>query len=219
MKNLLIILFVFAATALQAGNGLTVTQKYVAGASGQNIMVTWYVTASQCKMKMLFSDKDLNTNTFFIPDVAGGQLLTYSDGPVPVGVQKTYFAIPVQNIKAKTAGGYTIQHTGETKLVSGINCEKIIATGASTVTEMWVTKDFTAPFYRFASFFKTDLALQVLSEAKLEGFPVSSVTRDLNGNVTSSSELVSASTTDLADAEFKIPAEYKSAAEVSKAKK
>jgi hypothetical protein len=46
-------------------------------------------------MKMDFGDSKVNTSTFFLPDYANKQLLTYSDGPVPSDVQKAYFAVPL----------------------------------------------------------------------------------------------------------------------------
>ncbi len=215
-----LILFVLLVTGgfVFAAKGLVVTQKYITGTDGQHITVTWYVTETQCKLKMLFSDKDVNSVTYFIPDAEGSKLLTYSDGPVPAGSVKTYFSIPVKDIKTDTENKVNVQRSGELKTLSGMNCEKMVVNSGNTVTEMWVTKDFTADYYRFASFFRSSYELKGLSEGKIKGFPLSSVTRDNTGKVLNGYELISVTSADLADTEFTVPAEYKSAEEV-KAKK
>lgn len=216
MKRSIILLFLFiSATIAFAGKGLVVIQKYSTGTGDQNISVTWYITETQCKLKMQFSDKDVNTVSYFIPDTKANTLLTYAEGNTPAGTPKTYFAIPVQNIKASTES-FSLQRTGETKEVGGMSCEKIIATSNSSITEMWVTKNFNANYFQFASFFKNSSELKALSDGKIKGFPVSSVTKDNTGKVISNYEMVSVSSTDIADTEFKVPTEYKSVEEITK---
>ncbi|HRG89663.1 MAG TPA: DUF4412 domain-containing protein [Chitinophagales bacterium] len=217
MKKILVSLALLTGAAtLFAGNGIVVTQKYNSGNQGRNITVTWYVTPTQCKLKMQYSDKDVNTNTYFIP--SGGQLLTYNDGPVPSGATKAYFAVPVGNIKAKQVSNYTVERTGEVKTIAGAKCEKVIARSGFNVTEIWVSQDFKGEAYRFAPYFQSNAELKALSDAGIPGFPVASVTKDAGGNVVSSYEAVSVSNTDISDAEFTVPAEYKNAAEIKTGK-
>lgn len=208
MKKSITFLFLLVSGLIFAGKGLIVTQKYNSGKDGQQITVTWYITETQCKLKMQFSDKDVNTTTYFIPDMKNNQLLSYSDAAA-AGAQKTYYGIPVQNIKAEIEP-LRVERTGEAKTISGINCEKIIARSGSTITEMWVTKDFNADYYRFASFFRSSYELKALSGGSMKGFPLSSVTKDNTGKVINSYELVSVSSVEIADSEFVVPAEYKS---------
>ena len=218
MKNLITFLFLLITATTFAANGLVVVQTYSTSVEGQQVSVTWYVTEAQCKLKMQFSDKDVNTTSYFIPAAKSSQLLTYSDGATPAGLSKVYYRIPVTDIKGAVDGSLA-ERTGETKSIGGMNCEKVIAKSANSITEMWVTKDFKGDYYRFASFFKNSYELKALSESSIKGFPLSSITKDNSGKVISSYELVSVSSTEIADTEFKVPAEYKSADEVSKAKK
>lgn len=218
MKKTYSILLLSLITAIAfAGKGIVVTQKYNTGKEGQNVTVTWYVTETQCKLKMLYSDKDINTVNYFIPDMTNGKLLSYTEGATPAGVPKTYYSIPVSGIKSAVEAP-VVERTGETKTINGINCEKVIAKTATTVTEMWVTKDFKAEYYRFAAFFKNSNELKALSANSIKGFPIVSTTKDNSGKVVNAYELVSVSTTEIADSEFTVPSDYKSAEEVSKKK-
>jgi hypothetical protein len=218
MKKTYSIIFLSLVTAIAfAGKGLVVTQKYNTGKDGQSVTVTWYVTETQCKLKMLYSDKDINTVNYFIPDVSSSKLLSYTEGATPAGVPKTYYSIPVSGIKSALEAS-VVERTGETKMINGMNCEKIISKTATTTTEMWVTKDFKADYYRFASFFKNSNELKALNESSIKGFPLVSVTKDKSGKVLNAYELVSVSATEIADSEFTVPSDYKSAEEVSKKK-
>jgi hypothetical protein len=215
-KTIVSLAALISAFVAYAGNGIVVTQKYNSGNSDKLITVTWYVTPTQCKLKMQYSDKDINTNTYFIP--SGAQLLTYNDGPVPSGATKAYFAIPVGSVKAQPQGSFTVERTGETQVIAGVKCEKVIARSANTVTEMWVSQDFKGEAYRFAQYFKNNSELKALADAQIPGFPVASVTRDASGNVVSSYEALSATNTNIADSEFTIPTEYKNAADIKTGK-
>lgn len=216
-KTISIFVLVLTTTIVFAAKGIILTQKYVTGNSGQQISVTWFITDSQCKLKMQFSDKDVNTTTYFIPDLKSNRLLTYSDGPTPAGVTNTYYSLPVQNIQSHVETS-TVQRTGETKSINGFNCEKIIASTANGSTEMWVTKDLSVAFYKFASFFKSSSELKALSENKITGVPLASVTKNISGNTSTAYELVSVVSSEISDSEFVIPSEYKSAEESAKKK-
>ncbi len=210
MKKHALLFILLAVNAIVfADKGLIVTQKYNTGKDGQHVTVTWYITDTQCKLKMVFSDKDVNTTTYFIPDVKRNQLLSYSDAPVPAGMQKTYYGIPVGNIKADAANRVVVERTSETKTISGVICDKVISKIGNTSTEIWVTKEFNANFYMFAQFFKSSNELKALSEGKINGFPLSSVTKDPNGKVVNGYELISVSSTEISDTEFAVPSDYK----------
>lgn len=220
MKKCLVFLYLLIATsALFAGKGLIVTQNYTTANSGQHITVTWYITDTHCKMKMLYSDKDVNTTTFFIPDVSTGKLLSYNDAAVPAGVPRAYFALPVQNIKSAAAVVLTVEKTGEVKNIGGVKCEKVIAKTASTITEMWLATEGAINCSKFAAYFKSSNEFTALAQANIAGFPVESVTKDGSGNIISSYSAVSVSSTEIGDGEFKVPADYKSAEEIAKSKK
>lgn len=222
MKKIITTVVFAVVTILSfADKGIVVTQEYFdANAKGAKVNVTWYVTASQCKMKMEFSDVKVNTVNWFIPDASTNNLLMYAEGAVPSGAQKTFFSIPVQNIKADmNASRVSVNTTGETKTVSGMLCEKIIVKTNKSITEMWVTKDFKPDYYKFYPFFQNSFELMGLSEEKIQGFPLSSVTKGNTGKVISSCDLISVTSSELTESVFTVPAEYKSAEEISKGKK
>jgi hypothetical protein len=223
MKKIFSILgLMMFAVSLFAAKGLVITQKYFSEDLNGTVKVTWYVSETQCKMKMEFSDGKVNTVSWFIPDLTSNKLITYMEGNVPPSIQKTYFSIPVQTIEAdKTmnASRVSVNRTGETKTVSGIVCEKIIVKTNKYATEMWVTKDFKADFYKFYPFFQSSFELLGLSEERMQGVPLFSTMKDNSGKVLISYELVSVTQTELTPADFTVPAEYKSAEEIAKEKK
>lgn len=205
-----------------AEKGWVFTQKFEsANAKGQNVTVSWYVTSQHCKMKMEFSDEKVKSVNWFIADAAHHQLLSYSEGAVPAGAQKAFFAIPVQDIRADKStevSRVTVEATGETKNVSGLLCEKVLMKTNKNVTEMWVSKDFKPSFYQFYPFFQNSLELMALNEEKMQGFPVTSTTKDNSGKVVSAYQLISAQPSELSAADFQVPAEYKSVEEITKGK-
>ncbi len=206
----LFVLLLFTAFSF-AEKGIVVTQKYTDANVKANVTVTWYVTESSCKMKMEFSDTKVNSVSWFIPDFGSNQLLTYTEGEVPKGAQKNYFAIPVAGIKAAksaTASAVKVERTGETKTIGGLNCEKMIATTGTTTTEMWVTKDFKTAFYKAASFFANSYELNALSGSNITGVPLESTTKDSTGKVINAYSFASASTTSLSATDFTVPADY-----------
>lgn len=195
----------------------TIVQKYSAPGSNA-ITMTWYVTDNDCKMKMDFADGNVNTSTFFIPDLATSKLITYAEG----GTQKkVFYTIPVAGIepsKDMNASRVTVERTTETKAIGGLNCEKLIVKTNKNVTEMWVTKDFKPNFYKFFPYFRSSFELMGLYEDRIQGFPMSSVTKDLSGAVVAQNTFVSATSADLTDKDFKVPDGYVSAESVSSGK-
>jgi hypothetical protein len=213
MKKLLTILMIIAFTGqIFAGKGIIVEQKYNSpNALGAGVSMVWYVTDGACKLKMIFGDKTVApSNTYFIPDVKSGSILSYNESAVPPGVKKSYFVIPSDKIQSDKGmeGPVTVTKTGETQDISGFTCEKIVVKTASTETEIWVTKDLKVDFYKYYPYFKNNYELLGLYQEKIKGMPLSSVTKDLNGKVISSLELVSATKADLKDSDFQVPAEY-----------
>jgi hypothetical protein len=149
-------------------------------------------------------------------------LLMYAEGAVPAGAQKAYYSIPTQNIKADKQidiSRVKVERTGEMKTIMGVPCEKIIGRTNKTITEMWVTTVFKTDYYLFYPFFQNSFELLVLNEEKIQGFPLSSVTKDLTGKLIISTEVVSASITNLSASDFMVPAEYINSEDLSKVKK
>jgi hypothetical protein len=209
MKKIIsIALLIISFTALFADKGIVVTQKFSSTDFPKaSITVTWYVTETQCKMKMDFRDDKVNTTTWFIPDVANGALSSYLEG----GASKIYFSLPASGARPSEMTQVfrvNLEKTGETQSVSGMNCEKMLVKTNRNTTEMWVTTDFQPAYYKFAPFFQSSMELLGLSNNNTPGFPLSSVTKDLSGKVISSSELVSVTQTDLNAADFTVPAGY-----------
>lgn len=216
MKLSSLTLLLFISLFSIAEKGLVVTQKYTDANVKASVTVTWYVTENACKMKMEFSDDKVKSLSWFIPDYSSNQLLTYAEGEVPAGAQKTYYAIPVAGIKSNsTSTNFKIERTGETKTIGGMNCEKIIAHATSSTTEMWVTKDFNAGLYKASSFFANSVELNILNTQKISGVPLESITKDNGGKTLSAYSLISAISTQLASSDFAVPEAYK-LAEVGK---
>jgi len=213
-----IVLGLVVASGLFAAKGLVVVQKYTDVASkGANVTVTWSVTETQCKMSMSYADGKVNSTSYFIPDVANGKLLSYSDGVAPGSSEKRYFTLPVQSIKsAIEASRVSVSQTGETKSISGMLCEKVIVKTNRSTTEMWITKDFKADMFKFYPFFQSSYELLGLNQESLQGVPLESVTKDNAGAVINSFELVSATGTELSAGDFTVPSGYKSAEDTGK---
>ena len=211
MKNLFSLIFsLMVSAALFAGKGIVVSQKYNNPDIRGNVTMTWYVSETQCKLKMDFQSADVNTSTWFIPDLTSGRLISFGEGPVPAGLPKTYYSIPVQNVKStNSVSRVSINRTGETKTISGMVCEKIVVKTNRNITEMWITTDFKTDLYKYSAFFQNSYELMGLSEESIQGFPLESVTKDNAGKVISSLELASAMQSDLSSKDFTIPADYK----------
>lgn len=217
MKKVLVSsMMLIAAIGTFAAKGYVFTQKYI-GASNANVTVSWYVTDQNCKMKMLFGNAQLNSTSWFIPDFAGSQLLSYNEGAVPNGVSKAYYKLPIDNVRVQGSNDVSrisVEKTTESKEIGGLTCEKYIIKTNKTETEVWVTKKIAPAFYRYYTFFKDHAALAGLNEGRISGFPLESVTKDLTGKVVSGYQFISATETELSDAEFKVPAEYKNTEEI-----
>lgn len=211
MKKIFSIVFAVAiSSGLFATQGMVITQTYTDAAhKDATITVTWYVSQGQCKMKMAYADSKVNNNNYFIPDMAAGKLLAYSDGVAPGG-QKSYYTIPVQNIKPDAeVARVNVTRPGETKTLAGILCELVVIKTNKGTTEMWVTKNFKPDFYKFAPYFQNSVELLGLDQEGMQGVPLESVTKDNGGVVISSYTLVSAVSTELSTDEFTVPSDYK----------
>ncbi len=198
-----------------AAKGLIVEQKYTSdNAIGSTILVTWYVTDDACKMKMTFSDGKVNTVSDFIPDRKGGQLLMFNEGNPTGGQAKTYFTMPTNKIqppKDMETGSVKVTRTGETMEFGGIKCEKMVVSTTSTETEMWVTVEVKYNFYQYFPFFRSNYDILGLNSERIKGFPVKSITKNLQGKVVANYDLISVKQAEIADSEFVVPAEYKKA--------
>ncbi|MFN8288565.1 MAG: DUF4412 domain-containing protein [Chitinophagales bacterium] len=216
MKKLTILTALLAVLQFTyAAKGLVVEQKYTSdNAIGSTISVTWYITDDACKMQMTFSDGKVNTVSDFIADRKGNQLLMFNEGTPSGGQAKTYFAMPTNKIqppKDMDVSGVKVTRTGETMQFGGVKCEKMVVSTTLTETEMWVTVDVKYPFYQYFPFFRSNYDILGLSAEKIKGFPVKSITKNLQGKVIASYDLVSVKQTEIADAEFTVPADYKKA--------
>jgi hypothetical protein len=217
MKRILLsILIVMVNMAVFAAKGYVFTQKYT-GASNANVTVSWYVTDDKCKMKMLFGNSDINSVSWFIPDFTGNLLLSYNEGAVPNGVSKAFYKLPIDNVRVQGNNEFSrisIEKTTENKEIGGLVCDKYVVKTNKTETEVWVTRKFSPAFYRYYPFYKDNSALAGLYEGKVAGFPLESVTKDLTGKVVAAYHFVSAVEIELNDADFQVPAEYKSPEEI-----
>lgn len=220
-RTLITFILLLFTTAAFAEKGYIITQKFV-GISKTDISVSWYVSASRCKLKMLLGSGSQTSTTYFIPDITNAQLLTYNESPVVAGATKAFYKLPVDKVSASkdaSVARITVTKTGENKEIGGLSCEKIIVKTDKHETEVWVSKKFTPEFYKYYPFFKDHYALAGLSEEKLKGFPLESVTKDLSGNVISAYQFVSATEAEFTDEDFKVPAEYKSPEEIEQKEK
>ncbi len=210
MRRSLILLFITSFVFLNAQKGIILEQKYTAkNLTGKTVSVTWLLNNSSCKMKMQFPEA--KGVSHFIPDLKSGVLYTYNDGPTPNGVKKSFFAASLDKIqpsKETEVSRIVVKQTGDIKEIGGYKCEKIIASTSKGDTEMWVTKDFKPEFYKYSAFFKSNMEMMALSDARIKGIPLASVTKDAAGNIISAYEFVSITSTDIPETEFSVPSEY-----------
>ncbi len=211
MKKLgLATLILIHSLATQAQKGIILEQTYTAkNLPGKDVAVTWLVTDNNCKMKMKFPES--NGNTYFLPDLKGGVIRTYNDGPVPEKVKPTYFEVSLDKVSggSETAvSRVTVKQTGEIKTIGSFKCEKIVVTTNKGETEMWVTKDYKPEFYRYAGFFKSSIELTALAEEKIKGVPLESVTKDAAGNVISRYAFKTATQQEISASEFSVPSGF-----------
>lgn len=198
-----------------ADKGVVITQKFATSTTDAGVTLTWYVTANNVKLTMQFKDSKVsNTVTHFIPNTKDATLQIYTDGPVPDGVQKAYYATPVSSIKPSATSQYTridVKASGEVKEITGIKCEKYIITTNTNVTEVWVSKNIKFNTYQYHPYFPDNTPLLGLYNAQVSGVILSAVTKDLTGKELSKYELTNAQEKEIAADEFTIPAAYKRA--------
>lgn len=211
MRNFILSIAIYFLTqSAFAGNGIVVQQKYVGNGTNANIVVTWHITADNCKMTMKFGDDKVKSSiTHFIPQ--NGNLLMYAEGEVPQGTKKTYFSTPIDKIKSPADANpsrVAVTKTGETKELGGFVCEKYIVKTNKSEAEIWVTKTVKFDLYKFYPYFPGNTDLMALHAENIQGVPLESVTKDLTGKVISRYELLSAQEKNLGETDFKVPAEY-----------
>ncbi len=193
-----------------AAKGIVVKQKLSKSGSEASVTVSWYITETQCKMKFETTGGKYSGVTWVIPDVDKGALLMYSETPGSDGI-KTYFSVPLASIKPTTLANVSrvnVLKTGETQTIAGVTCEKMIIKTNLGSTEMWVTSNFKPALYKFYSYFQNSMELLGLNNDNTPGVPVSSVTKDISGKVTESSEAISVTETELNPSDFTVPSDY-----------
>jgi hypothetical protein len=209
MKRVIVAsLFLMCAVMSYAAKGYAITQKFK-GASNADVTVTWYVTDDKCKMKMVLGTEGKQSTPCFIPVLANGQFLTYNEGVGPAG-QKVYYKIPVSKVSSESVTRLNVRKGEQTREIGGLTCEEYTVQTNTNETEMWVSKKFSPVFYKYYAFFKDYVALAGLNQERVKGFPMESVTKDATGKVVSAYSFVSVQEVELSDADFTVPAEYKS---------
>jgi hypothetical protein len=210
MKNLLLIILTIATGCAMAFDGKVKMKYYSAAIPAASMSATWYISGERLKLKLDFSSKEGQTETFFIPQKEKAILLSYTIA----AKDKVYYEIPAASIepqKDMAAKRLTVKATGEKKKINGITCEKITAKSDNAVLEMWVAPwDIKA--YAYQAYFRSNLEFQALSEIEMSGFPLESVTKDLSGKIISSFSLESLAEGALNASEFSAPEGYSKAA-------
>jgi hypothetical protein len=168
--------------------------------SGSNVTMTWYLSASKCRIDMTASGKDVNSNTVLILDPSSKNLKTYeTTGAGP----KQYFQVDAGSISGGTAI-LSVSPTQEAKLIDGYKCEKWIVVSSVGVYNIWVTKDIDFDWSGYKDFFKTSVEVQAMIHQGVKGFPM--LTESASGSNNAAVESVSAHSLD--SNTFEVPSQY-----------
>jgi hypothetical protein len=163
--------------------------------------MNWQFGSHNCRVDMLASGKDVNSNTVLILDPASRTLKTYEANAS--GAQKLYFQVDASSISASLSV-ISVNPTQEVKQINGYKCEKWLVVTSVGAYNVWVTRDIDIDWSVYKDFFKSSIEVQALANQGVKGFPM--LTESANGTNNASVESVSAQTVS-ANA-FTVPAEY-----------
>ncbi|MCW3127932.1 MAG: hypothetical protein JWO03_3590 [Bacteroidetes bacterium] len=170
--------------------------------SGNNVKITWYLGAHNCRLDMSATGKDLaGGNTVMVLDAAAKTLRTYESGGAG---EKVYFEVNTSAISG-SAPGVTVAKTTDTKKIQGYNCEKWTVTSAGASYDVWITKDIDFDAVAYKDFFKGSMEIQALAQQGVKGFPL--LTESSNGTNAAAADKITKQT--LGAETFSIPAGYK----------
>ncbi len=146
----------------------------------------------------------------FIPDKKLNSLIIFGDLKAEDG--KNYFYnIPVKSISKESylsAEKVFVETTDEIKIINTYKCRKVVVKTEQNTTEMWVAQALEVSFASLSSFFPANIEMLGMQKSKISGFPLKSVTKDLNGTVLFDFEVVSLSPSVLSVSDFLTPVGY-----------
>jgi len=212
MKNIIITFAFFSII------GLSTAQSYKNLSIEQNVKNSefsgtfkWYIKGNKLAFDMSYVHEGVKRETRFIPNLSKNEfiLLTLSIN------MKSY--INIADIKPASDFGMirNIKEDGEA-IVSGINCKKIIIEATNSITECFIDTSIDFAYYNYEAFFKSDYAVQALAQLKLKGFPISIITKDLEGNVINTVTTTNIQPNSVSDNIFEVGNQYKTFEELNK---
>ncbi len=175
------------------------------GSSTDKYSFTWNLSGSKLCLQIEMKTKDVNTLTTFIPDIAKKQLISFEKLNNP---EKIFFQIPLADIKSES-GNIKAELTGDKKMISGFECEKLLVTSERQTTEAWVTRAIEEDWKSFAPFFQSADEIQGLAKLGVKAFPLQVTSRNEIGVIVSSSEIDAIQKETPANEVFEVPASYK----------
>lgn len=147
-------------------------------ATGNKSAVKWVTDGNKCVMHYSYDGNWIAA----ILDPATMQVTSYHNQD-----KENYY---VQQAKAdgfnEKLAAIAARNTGETKVINGHKCVKVIASYNYKKTEVWVATDVKFDFYKFGKFASDLIALVALNKLQLTGVPMESRTYDEVGNEISS---------------------------------
>ena len=207
MKKILFFIVACVSVLYSAAGDATVKMKYANETfKGAEVELTWFLSSSNCKMELHFTNKDATTVSAFIPD--NNNLLMYD--VKADGKNKLIYTLPLESLKSDPRLTFKRSKAvvkEETRRIAGVECKKVVFTTDKFVSEFWVAASLPDAT-KWQQYFLSYPELAAVAEAELSGFPLASVIKDLSGNIVSSFEATSVSFDALAKDVFLPPSGY-----------
>ena len=207
MKKILLFILAFANVLICSAGDATIKMKYSNETfKGSGVELTWFLSATNCKMELSFTNKDMTTVSAFIPD--NNSLLMYDTKAE--GKNRHIYTLPLETIKSDPKLLFKrskVVVKDEVKKIAGIDCKKVVFSTDKFISEFWVATSLPDGA-KWQSYFLSYPELAAIADAELAGFPLASVIKDLSGNTISSFEATSVSFSPLTKDIFFPPAGY-----------
>ena len=163
-----------------------------------------FIKGNKFAMETNYGEQDDKIKLRFIPDLKNNEMLMLTSL-----TSSKFYKRGKPDGRSALSDKYRdivqVEHSGETMLIMGFNCEKIIIKTGAITTSCWYTKELDINYGQYESFLQNDYNVIGLAHLGISGFPMKSETREPNGNIIQSYQVLEINPGIVADKEFAIP--------------
>ncbi|BDS12068.1 DUF4412 domain-containing protein [Aureispira anguillae] len=196
--TLLLIVFLASSTVVWAQTFEGIIEMHQVTSNGLEYDLKWYIKGDKIAYELSSASSRGEVQMRCVPQKSTNSMLMISGN--------TKRVIPASDITSPigfSMEGAKLQNKGTVKHKDFSSVQHWEISTAEIVADVEITTDVKINFSEYKEFFKSDYGLCALAELGQEGFPLSSVTKDKNGNVLTKTTLKKVTRTTLSDSYFK----------------